>query len=214
MGWSDFGLNIGVEFIGLAVGVPITIYVIDLLIKRREEKRWKDSKSLIKKDILNVTTATLMSIRCALGISWRDALQISSRSKVSDKEIEKSVTQFGQKLIRNFEDSLKETLLQMAPSTWNTLFINFEGLDNSINNIFSAYAGFLEPELAKHLILVRNKLLGIKDIRYTLPEAFNDTFENIRSDTVLVETRKTAVNEIHRLIINVLELRSSVEKLQ
>ncbi|OHB91472.1 MAG: hypothetical protein A3I59_06205 [Planctomycetes bacterium RIFCSPLOWO2_02_FULL_50_16] len=213
MDWPNFGWNVIVEFIGLAIGVPITIFVIDWLIKRREEKRWKGLKLLVKKDILYIATVTITSIRCALHISWRDALQINSLAEVSAEEKNRRVTQFGERFARNFEDTYKERLLRMAPSDWNTLRRNFAEFHNGINSTFSMYAGYLEPELAQHLILVRNKTFSILTLYRTFPEAFNDTLENIQHDTALMETREAAVNDIRELIINVLKLRSSVEKL-
>lgn len=214
MDWPDFGWNVAVEFIGLVVGVPITIFVIAWLIRKREEKRWKDLKSLIKEDMLYNTADAIMSIRCALHISWHEALQINLLDEVSDEEKNKRVTQFGKELTRNFEDSYKERLLQMASSDWNTLFRNFAEFHNGINHTFSMYAGYLKPKLAEHLILVRNRLFGVLRVYRTVSEDFDRSLEQISHDSTLVQARTFIVDEIHSLVIDVLALRSYVEKLQ
>ena len=125
MDWPNFGWNVAVEFIGLAIGVPVTIYVIDKLIRKREEKRWLGLKALIKEDTMRITNAIIFSIQNALGISPYEALGINSFVGLSAEESDRRTKEFGKRIITNFEESYHKRLLEMEPIKWQKIFVLF-----------------------------------------------------------------------------------------
>ena len=214
MDWSDFGLNVGVEFIGLVIGVPVTIYVIDLLIKKREERRWLGLKLLVKEDVLRTTNGMLTSIRSALRIKAEDVFETDSIDQMVNTEyMNERITHFGNSMIRNFKSHYHKKLFEMDPTDWNKLFRNFANFYDEINIYFSMYASYLEPDVAKHLIIVRNKLSSVHSARSLLPEAFDTPLQQIKNEHKYTAVRNVAVSDIHQLLVNILRLRSYVEKL-
>src|SRR3990167_8518964 len=208
MDWPNFGWNVAVEFIGLAIGVPVTIYVIDKLIRKREEKRWLGLKALIKEDTMRITNAIIFSIQNALGISPYEALGINSFVGLSAEESDRRTKEFGERIIANFKESYHRKLLEMEPIKWKKMFNDFANLQDSTSKIFLLYAAHLEPELAKHLILVRNNLFSTQFKRVVCPSAFGDSLENISNTPNLMEIRKTTADKIYELIVSTLRLRS------
>ena|SRR3990167_3606321 len=214
MDWPNFGWNVAVEFIGLAIGVPVTIYVIDKLIRKREEKRWLGLKALVKEDTMRITNAIITSIRNALDISPYEALQIKSFVGLSAEESDRRTKEFGERIIANFKESYHRKLLEMEPIKWKKMLNDFADLQYNTSKTFSLYAVHLEPELAKHLILVRNNLFSIQFQYAVRLSPFDDPLENISNTPNLMEIRKTAADKIYELIVSTLKLRSSAEKMQ
>lgn len=219
MTWSDFGLNVGIEFIGLVVGVPITVYFVDRLIRKRYEKRLIGLKTLIKEDIVHLSITILTSVRAALGISVYEALKLSSREELYDilKDVKKAqvkLEQFGERFIEDFELNFRQKLLEMSPTAWKGMFEDFIIFHKSINNLFSMYAGYIEPKSAQHLICIRKKLFNIINVRRTLPEAFDASHEGIKHDETLLAARYGTATLVKELVIDVLGLMKNAGELQ
>ncbi|HHT9134223.1 MAG TPA: hypothetical protein ACFYD2_04915 [Candidatus Avalokitesvara rifleensis] len=215
MDWPNFGWNVVVELIGLAVGVPITIFVIDRLIKKREEKRWINLKLLVKEDVLRLTDSILIAVGNAVGQNPYEVMKIDSGSGSMDiKELRKGTQKFGAEFIRNFDSDFKKRLLQNDAAKWNQIFSAFEECSHYIDKVFSMYAGYLEPKLAEELINVRSDLWQILVVYRATPEAFNASFTDMQHKNILVLLRRDiAIADFNLLVLGALKLIEETKKL-
>ena len=199
----DFGLNLAVEFIGLAVGVPVTIYFVDWLIKKREEKRRLRLNVLINQDILYLAYNVLKSIWNAQGLSIYEALQFQGISELGGNEdIRRRIKCFCERFSCDVTDAY-DKLLKMNPSAWKQIIVDFENHRININNIFFAYAVYLEPKSSEHLIIIRNALWNAITICHTFPDAFNVDYKDAKGDVNLRTMRSAAVFRIGQLVSSV-----------
>lgn len=150
---DDFILNLTSEMIGIIV----TIFFIDKLLKNREEKRWQPSKDLVHGKILELTDDYLFNILRARLLSF-----ISKERKVfyfgevkiythgSYKEAHLSDIYFSFKDESDINDITKEPQREIMPI--------FSELKSNLQVILQSSAFLLDSELLKIVLDLENDL--------------------------------------------------------
>lgn len=149
--WADLGLNLLAE----ALGIIATVFLVDRIIKKREDARWKPSKHFVYSKLVEITSNLFTTI-----------LPISIQ-----RQTDYFIYEFGE--IRSFpaldmdkvdlsDEKLKSQLYTDLGSSsignWIKIRNDMTEIQERMDEVIGDSAFFLEPEILSLLLTLRNEI--------------------------------------------------------
>ena len=145
--WNDLWLNLLAE----GIGIVVTVFVIDRLLKYREEKRWHPAKNLLYSKLFAIANDFLIHF---IPVEY-------CKIEVVVYYFGESEVMVGIEIDNNLLPELVENNFGLADSIPETGFIDIEtieALKNDIKDILSNSIELIEPELLSQLLDLENSL--------------------------------------------------------
>jgi hypothetical protein len=157
MGW-DLILNLASEIIGIA----LTVFLVDRLIQKREEARWKPSKYLFYSDLLHllskfIDTCLYRNLKTSSYVYLFDTVSAYS----TDFDLKGS---FFEMLKSGFWNGLVTDTNKLSGKRRFEKLNRIIEVGNEINELVARYMPLIEPELLTKLMELHNSLDRIREI--------------------------------------------------
>jgi hypothetical protein len=154
--WNTDGLliNLATEMIGII----ITVFFVDRIINHREKVIWKKVEGKINNYTVVIINSTLSSIRGGLGFNGLEIFEYIGKPFETLPDL--NTTDLFNFAFDKVEKEASKRIVNMRDEDWNTLFTNFNNINDSIKRILDLYGSKISPDYFELLIELQD------DFRY------------------------------------------------
>ena len=160
---SNLELNLGTEL----TGIFLTITLIDWIIKRNNEKKWKKSKKLLLKKVLKFNNKFNAVIRYFSGNKTPIPRIKPTKENIINFNIE--LLKFNEK---NVLPEIQKSILSFQPKQWKTLFEELKELNEYLIQTMLLFGEKINPKIHSDLLSIQIFLEEILSTYDAIPELF------------------------------------------
>lgn len=153
--WSGLFINIATTFLG----VLITVFYVDLILKQQNEIRWKKVKSHCTHRITRIANLTILDFRTAFKISL--TLDSSLLKTDNQNELRSHLADHTETILI---PSFAEKINQLTQKDWEKLMQGLKEIIQLTERTFDMYANNIDPEILECVLEIQDKANSIFSI--------------------------------------------------